>query len=342
MKPMIVHPGAHWSTHDCFVALTEALRGAGYPFAEFRLDGRIARAYEFLKVVQARMSEDEGKAFPDPTIAEITFQAHTGMVERAFLAECDALWLITGFRCPVELLRVARRAGLTVRVWFTESPYQAFEDVLAHEIDGCWTNERTCVPRFAGACQTAYLRHAWRAGLHDRPAERYDDQVAAHDVVFVGTYFPERLALLEAVDWTGIDLGLYGMTDMIPATSPLRAYVRSELTDNAVTAALYRRARVGLNLYRAGLDGQPPPESLNPRAYELAAAGACQLSEYRPEVVDVFGDSVPTFRSADELSASMRQLMASPARRQRLADDARDAVRTDHWGVRAQEMVASC
>ena len=77
--------------------------------------------------------------------------------------------------------------------------------------------------------------------------------------------------------------------------------------------ALYRRARIGLNLYRTleGFDRKADQhitraESLNPRALELAACGAFTLSEWRPEVAEVFGDAVPTFRTPGELGELCR------------------------------------
>lgn len=339
MKPLIVHPGAHWSTHDCFVAMAEALRDSRQSCAEFRLDGRLARAHDFLAFVRGRMQAERPEAaIPEPTTDDITWHACTGLVERALLQRCDAIWIVTGNLIRPELIQIAREVGLKVFVWMTETPYLESEFELARLVDGVWTNEVTSVERFRGECaQVAYLPHAWRRGLHDTPAAAYDHQVPGHDVVFVGTYFKERLDLLEAVDWRGIDLGLYGMTDMIPDTSPLRPFVRSELTSNEVTAALYRRAKIGLNLYRLPPAGAAA-QSLNPRAYELAAAGTFTLSEYRQEVEAKFGDSVPTFRAAADLEHRVRVYLNSHARRRVMAEAARDAVAADHWHARVSEM----
>ena len=286
-------------------------------------------------------AEQPGAVIPEPTTDDITWHACTGMVEWALLKRCDAVWIVTGNLIRPELIQIARDVGLKVFVWMTETPYQEYELALAGLVDGVWTNEVSAIARFRKACPRAtYLPHAWRRGLHDAPAAGYDTQVPAHDVVFVGTYFPERLALLQGVDWRGIDLGLYGMTDMIPESSPLRPFVRSELTSNEVTAALYRRARVGLNLYRAapaGVDAQ----SLNPRAYELAAGGTFSMSEHRQEVGVKFGDSVPTFRAAEDLEAGLRALLPAHRSRRDMAAAARAAVAADHWHQRAADMCAT-
>ena len=136
-----------------------------------------------------------------------------------------------------------------------------------------------------------------------------EDSVPAHDVVFVGSGFEERIALLGEVDWTGIDFGLYGAWHMLPSRHPLRAHLKGREVDNAYAAALYRKARVGINLFRSSVGhGKGTPkvagaESLSPRLLELAACGAFTVSEWRPEVGEVFGGCVPTFRDAAGLQS---------------------------------------
>ena len=47
--------------------------------------------------------------------------------------------------------------------------------------------------------------------------------------------------------------------------------------------------------------------SVGPRAYEIAACGAFQLCDNsRPELKEVFGNSVETYQDADDLGEKMR------------------------------------
>ena len=139
--------------------------------------------------------------------------------------------------------------------------------------------------------------------------------VLAHDVVFVGTGFDSRVALLSAVDWSGIDLGLYGAWGEVGQGHPLAPSLHPGLVDNARAGALYRKARIGLNLYRA--TGGPVAESLNPRAYELAADGVFTIAQPRAEQTERFNGSIATFTTAGELEerdqdAPGRRLEAPP------------------------------
>lgn len=338
-NPLIVHPGAAWSTHDVWAGLVDAWRRIG-ACADYRLDARLGLAHDFLAwQYERRLAEDP--AAVRPTEAQVVTEAWRGLLDRLVLAGCDSLLIVTGAFTHVPLIEAARRIGVKVYLVCTESPYQLdIERTLARHVDGCWTTERTAVEALRAACpSTAYLPHAYRRGTHDVGAQPYDAQVPAHDVVFVGTYFRERLALLEGVDWTGIDLGLYGHTDQIPTDSPLRTCVRGELVDNAVSAALYRRAAVGLNLYRRTPDGCAHADSLNPRAYELAAAGCCVVSEARAEIVERFGPSVVAeVRTSAELAAAVRMLLASPETRQARGRAAQTAVASATWDARVAQM----
>jgi spore maturation protein CgeB len=172
-----------------------------------------------------------------------------------------------------------------------------------------------------------------------------DVAVPSHDVVFVGTCFQERIELLSSVDWTGIDLGLYGSWDELGSRSKLRKYVRGEETNNLLTAALYRKAKVGLNLYRQSKGfGRNAPriesaESLNPRAYELAACGAFHISDYRAEVIEVFGDLVPTFTDTESLEQQIRFWLRPDAYRGPIAKQLPGAVKGQDWHSRARRVV---
>jgi glycosyltransferase involved in cell wall biosynthesis len=228
---------------------------------------------------------------------------------------------------PYQLDTRLKRAGRKVGILFTESPYNDDDQArFAALADVCWTNERASVPVLRRANpNTHYLPHAYDPSRHAATVQlSNEEELARHDVVFVGTLFSERQELLAAVDWSGIDLGLYGQFPYLGSRSRLREYVRGSIVPNEVTAALYRRAKIGLNLYRTSMGfGRDAPrtvgaESLNPRALELAAAGCFTISDHRPEVAEVFGDLVPTFRDPRELETLTRVWLADGPGRDRV------------------------
>lgn len=231
----------------------------------------------------------------------------------------DAVILVTAIRQALAAIRDIVGESIPVTALFTESPYEADKELaVAQIVAGCWTHERSAVETFrAVQPHVAYLPHAWHPDIHTATSQSGDADVPAHDVVFVGSGFRERVTFFNAVDWTGIDLGLYGIWEGFGLTDQVAACVREGPIPNRYAAALYRRARIGLNLYRRLHNLGPDvaanwvhAESLNPRAYELAACGCVQISESRPEIRDVFGYTLAKFTTSAEASVLLRRWLA--------------------------------
>lgn len=318
MKLLAIHPGASSSTSDVADGLTYGLEHHGVEIVRYRLDQRIDRSHRWL-MSNWRRTKKKRPDIDKPTTADIFYQAGTDALAMALRHQVDCVLVVSAMFLHPDVIILMRRAGLRVVVLFTESPYDLEKELaIAKLVDGCWTCERTSVDDFAAInpC-VGYLPHGWHPERHfPGDPDKYD--VPAHDVVFVGTGFHERIAWLNAIDWTGIDLGLYGNWQQMGSRHPLRRFVREGVVDNVRAAALYRRAKIGLNLYRTsmGWSRHAPAiaraESLNPRAYELAQCGAFTISTYRAEVPEMFGDLVPTFTDAGEASVLIRRWLADP------------------------------
>jgi spore maturation protein CgeB len=324
MKPLTilqVNPGASYATADVHAGYRDALRRLGHTVREYALDQRIDDAGLFYKAIYRR--KKLGK--PDPGL--VLTKACADIIPQALYHDVDGVLIISGMYLHPDILVLLRRAGIPTALILTESPYDDEQQLrIVPWADTVFTNERTSVPVLRRANpNTHYLPHAHDPARHQPGVQAGDAAVPAHDVVFVGSLFEERIALLGAVDWSGIDLGLYGSHTLLPSRHRLRRHIAGGIVDNATAAALYRRARIGLNLYRTsrgfgiGVEHIQHAESLNPRAVELAACGAFHLSSERGEVVESFWAAVPTFDSAQGLERKVRRYLASPDERATLA-----------------------
>jgi len=342
MKLLLVHPGASWSTADVAAGLEYGLRSHGVTLVAYHLDQRIAGSARWLHSAWRR-AKKTNPTLEKPTTADVFYQSGIGALEMALRHQVDAVLVVSAMFLHPDVIVLMKRAGLRVTVLFTESPYDlAKELAVARLVDGCWTNERSSVAAFQAVCPASgYLPHAWHPERHQAGVQPIDATVQAHDVVFVGSAFQERVAWLSAIDWTGIDLGLYGSWEALGSRHPLRRFVRGAQVDNRTTAALYRRAAIGLNLYRTSAGwGKAAPtiahaESLNPRAYELAACGAFHLSTDRAEVREVFGDRVPTVTDPASAQQLIRAWLADPIQRSRVAASLPACVAASSWVPRA-------
>src|SRR5678815_681962 len=229
MRILLIHPGASWSTADVEAGLRYGLEHHGCEIIRYRLDTRIVRASRWL-MANWRLAKKTNPAIPRPTDADMIYQAGIGALEMALRHQVDAVLVVSAMLLHPDVIVLMKRAGLNVFVLFTESPYDMEqESKIAPVIDGCWTNERTVVELFRALNpKVGYLPHAWHPERH-RPDAPLQD-VPAHDVVFVGTGFKERAEWFNAIDWTGIDLGLYGNWREVGLRAQVAACVREEET----------------------------------------------------------------------------------------------------------------
>ncbi len=346
LRVLLVHPGASWSTADVEAGLRYGLKAHGVEVIPYRLDDRIGFARNWLRT----MWRNKRRADPDlekPSQPDIMYHASVGALEMALRRDVHVVLIVSAMLMHPDVILMMKRAGLKVCVLFTESPYDEEQELrIAAMVDGCWTNERSSLPKFRAVNPHAgYLPHGWHPERHYVGARMIGD-LPAHDVVFVGSGFSERIAFFNAIDWTGIDLGLYGTWKDLGLNKQVRACIRGAQIENELASSLYRRAKIGLNLYRTskGWARHRSPkilhaESLSPRAYELAACGAFHLSDYRAEVPEVFGDVVPTFSTPQEAAVLIRLWLADDAGRQRMAAALPACVAEAAWSDRAKTVI---
>jgi len=320
------------------------LKAHGVHVVPFRLDQRIDFAHKWLSVMWRRKRKDD-PALPKPQQQDVIYHAGVGALEMALRHNVDVVLIVSAMYLHPDVIVLMKRAGLRITVLFTESPYDEEQELrVAALVDGCWTNERSSVPKFRAVNPRAgYLAHAWHPERHLVAAR--DPNIATHDVVFIGSGFHERVAWFNSIDWTGIDLGLYGNWDAVGLSRHVKAAVRGGVVNNEQSAHLYRAAKIGLNLYRQSRGwGRGTPvilhaESLNPRAYELAACGVFHLSECRAEVGEVFGDLVPTFTTPSEAAVLIRMWLARECERLRVAAQLPACVAEASWTQRAATVI---
>lgn len=342
MKLLTVHPGASYATADLYNGIVPQLASLGVETFEYDLESRFADSRLWLDIVWRRM----GKPTPKYTSRDIIYGASKDVVERVLRWEVDGVLIFTGMFLDPDFIHLLWRAKIRTAIILTESPYDdIWQEPLLPFIDVAWTNERTSVERLRKANpRVHYLPHAYRPELH-RPQANEPPEVQefarSHDVLFVGSMFAERADLLRQVDWTGIDFGLYGDWRGLGPRSKLRQHLAGGIVYNELTAALYRRCKIGLNLYRQSIGwGRHAPrvsdaESMNPRSIELAACGTFQISHYRDEIAETFGDAVATFQSADELGHLIRYYLQHPEEREDKARRAMEAIRGHTFAERA-------
>jgi spore maturation protein CgeB len=365
MKVLLIDPAASTSTWDVYQGYRSALERAGHEVKTYNLNSRIDRAGAWLHWNWGR-SRREGVAVEKPTAADIVYWAGTWAIEMALRLRPDWVVVFSGMyflKDTQKLLRQATYPWSRLAVMLTESPYDDQSQAQVVPLyDAVFTNERRSVEYLRQFNpNTQYLPHAYDPERH-RPDLPLVGEWPSHDVVFVGTGYPERIALLSAIDWSGIDLGLYGTWNLVGSRSKLRPFIHNTTTiSNADAVQLYRRAKIGLNLHRTTVGfGRHNPkiesgaaESLNARAYELAACGVFTVSDYRAELADVFRTNrvveidgrpynpavVPSFGDGRTLENVIRYWLARPEERAAQGAGQQSAVAPHTYDARVQTLL---
>lgn len=348
---MVVHPGASHSTSDVFDGMCAGLAWAGAEVIPFQW-GEMLRPFTAL----AHVAIEHG-AFTDEQAQKLhafcMYVASGDSISSAIDSMVDAVIVVNGLMFPPSRVAILQKLSMPVACYGTESPYfDEQERQIAPFYDHWFTNERTSVKRFAELTSASYLPHAWNPATHQLRAV---DPERRCDVTFVGGGFPERKALLQGVDWTGIDHTIHGTLWNIDLATEQGAsdFARGDrwtegAIPNEMTSAWHRSAKVALNLHRKmgyieqGNSVAAGSESLGPRAYEIPAVGGFMLIDNeRPEAHDVYGESAATFTAWDSasLQRELRYWLTHDDARERTQKAQHEAVQAHHWGIRAKQIL---
>ena len=379
MRILVVQPGADFSTQDVYSGLISGLQSLGHTVVPYDLGVRMTAMAAGLNVVWQEAGSPKGReptlerAVYDAG-AGVYCEVLRHGIEAVVVITGDywhpdhTVQLRNG-GMPV--------ACLYTESPYHDTPslpnLSLYDHVWVNERVGM-AHIQEMLRLMGSQCRATYLPLGYDPAAHT-PAHEWlpEGGVRPHDVVFVGTGFMERVETLAAVPWRGVDLGLYGnwrfllpwwavrkpgainggmatrvamkVAARFRAASPLWPYIRGGVTSNRRTAELYRHAKIGLNLFRSSALYRPDSprvakaESMGPRLYELAATGTFILSEHRAEVTEVFGDSVPTFRSPGELAELVWFYLARPGLRQEMASTLPARMRGHSWADRARVVV---
>jgi spore maturation protein CgeB len=299
------------------------------------IEGRLTEAMEWQTMLY-EAGQAQGIVQPGPI--NITTFASPYIVQHAIASEPDVVIAVSAHNFNIASARTLKAAGLRTAVLMTESPYFAqFELIMASAYDVVFTNERKCATgNYFNHKNVHYLPHAYNPAVHTPDGARGTPS----DVLFIGSLFPERKDLIGGVDWTGINFVRRGYAP---------GQVEQDIVENEEAATLYRAARINLNHHRTTMDfgsgryiAADVAESLNPRAYELAACGAFQImDDSRPEARDVFGESLVTYRAGDslDLERQLRKWLRQPDMRAEWAAAQHEAVLPHSWTARAAQVL---
>ena len=120
------------------------------------------------------------------------------------------------------------------------------------------------------------------------------DADKAHDILFVGRPGYERISAKWAIE-SGFDVALYGNGWQDKA--PIK-YFKGDYIDNNELHKFYSSAKIVLNDTR---NDMKQAGFISNRVFDVTASGGFLISDYMEEIEHFYGDSIPMFKTKEEL-----------------------------------------
>jgi len=356
---LLVSPGHGISTIDVFLGAGDALKLLGQDVYSFKLRNRI-KFYQdamghFVKGTNQRVS-----------ISEVYNIACQGLFTSVFQTWPDLILFITGQYIPpwVPSLIRERAPHIKQAVWYTESPYMlAYEVQRAPVFDYVFTCDKLCAEVYKKFCpESHYLPTAYNSNYEwETEMRRWESIIYAPDLFFVGSEVPGRLDFLKelAQHIKGkVQFKLFGVFPSIekglcPELEPF--YIPMTLTKFEVIK-YYNNAKIILNHSRISeskrmlrnlktgemVEKKLEPYSLGPRVYEIMAAGGFLLTDYRPELDDLFevGKDLVVYKNAKDCADKVLEYLDKEKERKAIAQRGKSKVKEHTYINRMQKMLS--
>ena len=210
-------------------------------------------------------------------------------------------------------------------------------------IDVLFINDKASLEKFRALNPaTFYLPHSYDPGRHHPPKQPMNGEYR-HQVFFLGSMYEERKALFKELE--EIDLGMDISVDIFATSMDGRGRLTGGM-QNEELVRHYWGSDIVLSPNRTTKDYfektqiTDPAWSLGPRVYEVAACGAFQLTDDgRQELTEVFGDTIPVYRDAQECAELIKYYITFPLERGVRAREARSKVKPCTFQNRAKDIL---
>lgn len=258
---------------------------------------------------------------------------HGQVVACAGSGQWDGLLAIGGAGGDPHLLSALMQTGIPRVLWATEDPYERrLIEQAERAFDHVFSNDHTC----QGATpKTTFLPLAAEPSMHWREVRTHDSDYR-HDLTFVGTAWPNRVASLQkllAALPSGLKIHLaLPWNRYLPeprlngvGVLPRQRLGISDLCD------VWNESRVVLTIGREFAAGSQRTEEIvgsspPPRVYETALAGGFQVA-LMPQGMQLetsFGRMIPIAATEEEAAEQILEHLSAPAQRIEVAQAIQD------------------
>jgi spore maturation protein CgeB len=257
-----------------------------------------------------------------------------------------AIAIVTGGnRIAAKTIRHFKGLGITTVLWTTDPPLH-FEPLVtmaaSYDAIFCQGTEAIELLDRAGIGGAQWLPMACDPEVHHSVScSAAEKKKYGSDIVFVGSYYPNRAALFEKL--VDFNLAIWGPGwDALDRNSPLRRCIRGAHTTPAEWLKIYSSSKIVLATHFQDPENRFPVYQASPRVFEILACGAFQFCDDQRDVFALFKDGydLVKFTDGQDLVAKVQYYLDHPEERKQIAAQGRGTVLFRHtYQARVKELL---
>lgn len=258
----------------------------------------------------------------------------------------DVAIVTGGHRITGTTVRALKDDGICTVLWTIDPPinFQPIIDVAPlYDYIFCQGTEAIELLDQDGIYGAQWLLVACDPDLH-RPVELSAEEKMRYgnDVVFVGSYYPNRAELFEHL--SDFNFGIWGPGwEKLDQKSKLIGCIRGTNTPPSEWSKIYSASKIVLVTHYQDPEKRFPVYQASPRVFEAMACGAFVIVDNQKDVFLLFKDGVHLgrFDEPDDLVSKVRYYLDHPEERKKIADRGQEEVIKNHTYVHRIEKLLS-
>jgi len=324
------HHNPHFPTITEYIE--SAIRNQGHKLFIFEdrnhlIPGRIREHLRFLdrfdlKIINGRMLSLSASANPDIALVTGGHRISSWTIEK--LKDDGVVCILWTIDPPLYFQPILKVAPFYDHIFCQGT--EAIELLDKAGIGGAQWLPMACDPEY---------HHPAECSLEDR--ERY-----GNDIVFIGSYYPERASIFETI--SELDFAIWGPGwESLRSDSPLRRCIKGAHTTPADWLKIYNTSKIILATHYHDPQNRFPVYQASPRVFEALACRAFVLCDDQRDVFSLFkdGEDLVRFFDTSDLMNKAKHYLAHPEERNEIAGRGNRNVLENHTYIhRIKELLS--
>jgi spore maturation protein CgeB len=259
----------------------------------------------------------------------------------------DVVIVTGGNRIIPKTIIKLKEIGVKCALWTTDAPGEFqpileaaphYDYIFCQGTEAVELLEQVCpanVQWLPIACDPQHHHYVKLSGI--------EKQSYGNDVVFVGSYYPNRAKMFEKL--TEFDFGIWGPGwEQLDQNSCLRTHIKGAHTPPSTWIKIYSSSKIVLAPHYHDPKSNLPVYQASPRIFEAMACGAFVISDEQKDVFALFEDGkhLVKFRNHKDLRKKIRHFIENNDERKKIAKQGQVEVLNKHtYTLRIESLLST-